>query len=134
MLNKYNERKEANRKRIEYQNFEVIKECKGSFSRHGIRNNVKEKSKYKPKRLIKEVYKLRKNKGLRKQRRMKELEEIRRNTKERFKLLLLSLISSKNQSNIILCTYHTFYQVIWKQIEERRQSTISGSDSLAFGC
>jgi hypothetical protein len=132
MLNKYNERKAANRKRIEHQNFEVINVCKGSNSRQGIGKNLKEKRKYRPKRLIKEVYKLRKNKKLRKQRRMKELEEIKRIAKERFKLLFLSLISSKIQYSIFLCTYHTFYQVIWKQIKERRQSTINGSDSLAF--
>ena len=131
MLNNYNIRKEANRARIRYFNFDVIKVCKGSLSRQTIRKNIRERKKYRPKEpTIKEklIVKLRKNIKLRNQRRMKELEKVKRNARERFKLLLLSLISSKSQSNIFLCTYHTFYQVIWRKIEKRRP------DSLAFGC
>jgi hypothetical protein len=126
MLNKYNERKEANRKRIEHQNFDVINACKGSNSRQGIRKNLKEKSKYRPKEQPindKVIVKLRKNEVLRERRYKKEFVLKIRKIKERFR---------NKVSEPVL--HDTLYEVIWKEINEGRQSAISGPDSLAFSC
>ena len=107
MLHKYNRRKALNRARIRYFNFEVIKACKGSLSRQTIKKNQKDKKKYRPKRLIKEIYKLRKNKKLRKQRKENALKEVIKEIKDRFR-------SIKHEP---ILYNDTSYQVIWKQIE-----------------